>query len=152
MKSWSSRIFKLTDKILPEVVELLTEVTLGTTGVRYKHLDTHKRVNEVDNPAFLYLKRNEKVLSNITFCRRNQDWYIRYFAFKTGLQRSTNTKTEDKSNNLLKREISNFFEAAENGQFYDTDVQSFYAYIDPKNDRSLWMSKNFGFHYYLVQV
>ncbi len=143
---WNSRFFKITEEPKPEIIDLLTSVTLGTTGVRYKHLDTHKRVKEVDNPTFFYLQPKDKVLGNMTLCRREDNWYIRYFAFRSALQRSTDTKTEDKSNSLVKREIESFFQSAMEGSFYNTQVQSFYAYIDPKNDRSLWMSKNFGFH------
>lgn len=143
---WTSRFFKLSEQVKPEIVDLLTEVTLGTTGVRYKHLDTEQRVHEVDNPLFFYLKRDKQVLTNITFCRRHQDWYIRYFAFRTALQRSTDTKVEDKSNSVLKREIEHFFQSALNGEVNGQVVNQFYAYIDPKNDRSLWMSKNFGFY------
>ncbi len=140
-----SRLFQISEQVLPEVVDLLTEVTLGTTGVRYKHLDTHQRVLEVDTPLFLYLKRREQVLGNITFCRRGKDWYIRYFAFRSKLQRTTETKTEDRSSSVLKKEISSFFKAAFSGEVDGTTVEQFYAYIDPKNDRSKWMSTNFGF-------
>ena len=143
---WQPRFFKLTEEVKPEIVDLLTEVTLGTTGVRYKHLDTAKRVHQVDEPLFYYLQRREKVLANITFCRRAEDWYIRYFAFRTALQRSTDTKSEDHSNSLLKKEIESFFQAGLNGEIDHQNIQRFYAYIDPKNDRSLWMSKNFGFN------
>lgn len=142
---WQSKFFKLSEKPTSEIVELLTEVTLGTTGVRYKHLDTAKRVLQIDHPLFFYLQRQQKVLGNITFCRRNQDWYIRYFAFRTSLQRSTDTKTEDKSNSLLKTEIEHFFQSAIDGAIDGTEVNYLYAYIDPKNDRSKWMSKNFNF-------
>lgn len=142
---WSSNLFKLSEKPNPEIVDLLTEVTLGTTGVRYKHLDTAKRVTQIDHPLFFYIQRQQKVLGNITFCRRNQDWYIRYFAFRTSLQRSTDTKTEDKSNSLLKTEIERFFQSAINGDVDGNDVSHLYAYIDPKNDRSKWMSRNFNF-------
>lgn len=142
---WQSKFFKLSEKPTPEIVDLLTEVTLGTTGVRYKHLDTAKRVLQIDNPLFFYIQRQQKVLGNITFCRRNQDWYIRYFAFRTNLQRSTDTKTEDKSNSLLKTEIEYFFQSAMSGDVDGNEVDRMYAYIDPKNDRSKWMSKNFNF-------
>lgn len=142
---WNSSVFKVSTHPTLEIIDLLTEVTLGTTGIRYKHLDTAKRVHTVDNPLFLHLKRREKVLCNLTFCQRDENWYIRYFAFRTALQRSTDTKTEDKSSNLLKREIEAFFQAASKGEITGKPVKKFYAYIDPKNDRSRWMSRNFGF-------
>ncbi|HLU87999.1 MAG TPA: hypothetical protein VKZ44_09615 [Taishania sp.] len=142
---WQSSVFQISERPTPEILDLLTEVTLGTTGIRYKHLDTAERVHKVDHPLFFHMKRKEKVLGNITFCQRGKDWYIRYFAFRTALQRSTDTKIEDKSSSLLKREIEAFFQAAFAGEVNGTKVQNFYAFIDPKNDRSKWMSRNFHF-------
>lgn len=142
---YQSSVFQISTHPTPEIIDLLTEVVLGTTGIRYKHLDTAKRVHTVDHPLFFYLKRKDKVLGNITFCQRGANWYVRYFAFRTSLQRNTDTKTEDRSNNLLKREIEAFFQAAFAGEVNGTKVKSFYAFIDPKNDRSKWMSRNFAF-------
>jgi len=142
---YQSSFFQISDRPTPEIIDLLTEVTLGTTGIRYKHLDTAQRVYTVDNPLFFHLKRRDKVLANLTFCQRGDNWYIRYFAFRTALQRTTDTKTEDKSNNLLKREIEAFFQVAFAGDVNDIKVKNFYAFIDPKNDRSKWMSRNFQF-------
>jgi len=45
---------------------------------------------------------------------------------------------------LLKGELKEFFAAVFAGE-YGEKVESFYAYIDPKNVRSVWMSENFGF-------
>jgi hypothetical protein len=93
---------------------------------------------------FLSLERNEeRVLGNITFCRRGKDWYVRYFAFDTNFQ-SNRPSTPSKGSGGLKTKIGNLFHAAELGEFGDAP-ERFYAYIDPKNERSLFMSKNFGF-------
>ena len=58
------------------VIKLLESTTLGTNGAMYRHLDTRDRIKQADNPLFLSLERNEKVIGNITFCNRNDHWYI----------------------------------------------------------------------------
>ena len=140
-----SSIFKLRNEVTPEILELLTQTTLGTNGAMYRHLDTPTRILEADNPLFLTMERNEKVLSNITFCQRGTSWYIRYFAFNSFLQAGMTKKKEDKGNSFLKRELNQFFNEVFDGKHSNHAVQSMYAYIDPRNDRSKWMSENFGF-------
>jgi hypothetical protein len=139
-------IFKLREYVTPQIIALLEQTTLGTNGAMYRHLDTSERILEADDPLFLSMERNDKVIGNITFCRRNSDWYIRYFAFHSLAQAGEKKKKEDKGNSLLKRELNQFFEDAFLGHIDGTKVRSLYAYIDPKNDRSKWMSENFNFH------
>lgn len=141
-----SQIFKIRESVTPQIIELLEQTTLGTNGAMYRHLDTSARIQEADNPLFLSMERNEKVIGNITFCRRDRDWYIRYFAFHSLAQAGDKKKKEDKGNSFLKRELNQFFNDAFEGKIDGTTVQSMYAYIDPKNDRSKWMSENFNFH------
>ena len=140
-----SPIFKIRKEATPGLLELLTSTTLGTNGAKYKHLDTRSRILEADDPIFLSMERNEKVIGNVTFCRRGSFWYIRYFAFSSFAQAGTTKKTQDKSNSFLKRELNQFFDEVFVGKHSEEPVYSMYAYIDPKNDRSKWMSENFGF-------
>lgn len=133
-------IFKLREQVTEGIIQLLESVTLGTDGAHYRHLDTRERVHEADNPLFLSMERNEKVLGNITFCRRKNNWYIRYFAFSAGMQAGGKQKSNAKEG-LLRRELEQFFQ-----QVMEIEgVDKFYAYIDPRNVKSLWMSENFGF-------
>lgn len=138
-------LFKLRTKVTPEIIELLTSVSLGTNGAQYQHLDTPDRIYEIDNPLFLSIERKESVSANVTFCRREHDWYIRYFAFSNHLQSGGKIKSKATYNSFLKREINSFFESVFKGEYSDVPVHNFYAYIDPHNSRSLWMSENFGF-------
>jgi hypothetical protein len=124
----------------PEIIALLNETTLGTNGARYRHLDTIDRIHEADHPLFLTLEWRERVLGNLTFCRRNQHWYIRYFAFHRSFQASKQTR-QKQGDSRFKTGIKAFFEK----QLNAGDVDTFYAFIDPKNDRSKWMSEQFGF-------
>ncbi len=121
------------------ITELLESVTLGTNGAHYRHLDTRTRISEADHPLFLTIERNEQLLGNVTFCRRDKNWYIRYFAFDNRFQSSGTKKSS--GNSLIKCEIESFFQETLDQQ----EVESFYAYIDPNNVKSLWMSENFGF-------
>jgi archaeosine-15-forming tRNA-guanine transglycosylase len=132
-------IFKFRTEPTEEILTLLESVTLGTDGAHYRHLDTRERIQEADNPLFLSMERHQKVLGNVTFCKRHKNWYIRYFAFEGAHQ--AKGKKKSSSQGLLKRELNDFFE----GRLNSGEVESFYAYIDPRNVKSLWMSENFGF-------
>ncbi len=132
-------IFKFRTEPNEEIIDLLDSVTLGTDGAQYKHLDTREKIQEADNPLYLSMERREKVLGNVTFCRRGKNWYIRYFAFDSAMQSQGTKKSSSKG--LLKRELNAFFDH----QLESEEVDSFYAYIDPRNVKSLWMSENFGF-------
>lgn len=127
----------------PETLKLLESVTLGSNGARYRHLDTRERITQLYKPVFLNLDRNNKTLANITLCRREVGWYLRYFAFDTSFQTGAKNQGTTKSG-FLKNQINSFFNEALNGH-HDNTTNLLYAYIDPKNTRSLIMSENFGF-------
>lgn len=121
---------------------LLKNTVLGSNGALYSHLDTEERLPNLDNPLFLCLERNKTVLANVTFCRRGKYWYIRYFAFDKRFQTAENALPKPKGTSLFKNELNRYFQDKLN----DHSVEAFYAYIDPKNSRSRWMAKQFGFH------
>ena len=135
-------IFKLRSKPTGEIIQLLESVTLGTDGAKYKHLDTRSRILESDDPLFISLERHDKPLGNITFLRRGSNWYLRYFAFDKWLQAGGNKRT--KGEGMLKKNVEQLFLNAMHGE-YGEKVNYFYAYIDPKNTKSLWFAENFGF-------
>jgi hypothetical protein len=126
------------------LLELLSQTTLGTNNLRYKHLDTPTRIKEADNPLFISLERDGKVQGNITLCNRQKQWYVRYFAFAHQKQASKNANRIQKTNSRLKQEMASFFDEIFNGKFGEAP-ESFYAFIDPANERSKWMSELFGF-------
>jgi RimJ/RimL family protein N-acetyltransferase len=132
--------FRTYESVTPGILSLLSETTLGTNGARYRHLDTEIRIHEADNPLFLTIERHGKVLGNITFCRRGSVWYIRYFAFRSSLQGSGDDKRSS-GQSFIKQALRKYFDdLIQSGQ-----VMAFYAYIDPQNIRSKWMSELFGF-------
>ena len=62
-----SSLFRFRKVANEAILELLESVTLGTNGAHYKHQDTSKRIGLIDNPLFLTIERNEKVIANVTF-------------------------------------------------------------------------------------
>lgn len=139
-----SPLFKLREEATPALIHLLESVTLGTNGAKYRHLDTKERIHEADNPLHLIMERNNRVLGNVSFCRREKTWYVRYFAFDRVIQGTGTRKSNNKSNGL-KGGLQHFFEDVIGSDSPYGEINSFYAYIDPHNEKSLWMSENFGF-------
>jgi hypothetical protein len=134
-----SAVFTWREEPTPELLELLGNTTHGTNGAVYRHLDTRTRIREMDRPLFLSLERNGKVSANVTFCRREGNWYIRYFAFAAHLQAGASGNKSAGSGSRLKKELETFFQQQLAGE-----VKSFYAYIDPNNARSVAMGQTFG--------
>lgn len=136
--------FVLRENYSEEVLKLLKTVTLGSNGARYRHRHIEKRIARLYKPLYLNLERNNAVLGNITMCRREVGWYIRYFAMGTSIQSPRSVKKQSKSKkNTLKKKITSFFDEVLEGE---NAPPLLYAYIDPRNDRSIWMSQNFGFY------
>jgi hypothetical protein len=134
--------FSTDESYTEETLKLLNSVTLGSNGARYKHIGIEKRTSKLHNPLFLNLTLRNKLKANVTFCRRDKDWYVRYFAFDQTFQASSSKNKKSKGRSKLNDQLRSFFESAlqdKNGP------DCFYAYIDPKNERSLWMSEAFGF-------
>lgn len=141
--------FRLTEEPTKEVVELLQRTQLGTNGAQYRHLDTEKRVTELVNPLFLFIQRHDKVLGNITFCRRlmpngKTTFYIRYFAFDAKWSSSGKRSNKSSENSILRKGLDIFFSDAFAGNC-GAKPDLFYAYIEPRNARSLWMAESFDF-------
>ena len=136
--------FVLREDYSDEVLNLLKTVTLGSNGARYKHRHIEKRISKLYKPLYLNLERNDTVLGNITMCRREVGWYVRYFAMDASIQSPKSVHKQSKAKkNTLKKKIGAFFDQL----FNEKDAPPLlYAYIDPRNDRSLWMSQNFGFY------
>lgn len=137
-------MFQIRREPTESIIRLLEKVTFGTEGAHYRHLDTREKIKVVDAPLFYTLERGEKAIGNITLCERETDWYLRYFAFEPILQGAGKKRSTGKSNRL-KQEVQTFFDRLFQGEFSPHKARSVYAYIDPKNQKSLWMSEAFGF-------
>ncbi|MFN5417488.1 MAG: hypothetical protein ACK5B9_10560 [Flavobacteriia bacterium] len=129
--------FFLREQYNQSLLDLLQKTTLGTNGAKYQHLNTSEIIKDLDNPLFLSLERNEKTIGNIAFCRRDENWYIRYFAFEKLFQSTKTSKNQKKSK--LKDTLGSFFDS------HSEEGKTFYAYVEPTNIRSKQMCLNFGF-------
>jgi hypothetical protein len=136
--------FVLRETYNSDILKLLKSVTLGSNGARYQHQRLEERIKQIYHPLFINLERNEKVIGNITFCRRPKNWYVRYFAFDLGMQAKIKQPKSKATSSGLKNRIGGFFEGA--FELEQGNPELFYAYIDPRNERSLWMSENFEFY------
>ncbi len=137
-------IFKFYTEATPALISLLESVTLGTNGAHYRHLDTRERIHTADNPLHLVMERNDKAFGNVSFCQREKTWYVRYFATDKLIQ-GTGQKKSKGSGGVIKQGLQHFFDNVISPEHPYGEVNSFYAYIDPNNEKSLWMSENFGF-------
>ncbi len=133
------------EDISEDLIELLEITELGTNGARYLHLDTRNRIKEADHPISYSLVRNQHLIANITFCRREVGYYLRYFAFSRTFQNKSAKKPKIKS-------ISSPFENKIEEAFVElTRLKPnlpMYAYIDYENERSRLFSERFGFNPY----
>ena len=145
-------IFKVSPTYSEDLLALLRRTQLGTNGAIYRHLDTSIRIQQLVNPLFVYIQRYDKVLGNITFCRRilpdnTTVFYIRYFAFDQhwSASSSESKSTSASKSTLLRKGISLFFDELFEGK-YDGIPEMCYAYIEPNNSRSIWMAESFQFN------
>jgi hypothetical protein len=136
--------FVIRESYNDDILQLLKSVTLGSNGACYQHQRLEQRIKYLYKPLFLNLERNNKVLGNITFCRRPENWYVRYFAFDLGMQAANRKPRSKATNSGLKTRINEFLDKA--FELENDKPSLFYAYIDPRNYRSLWMSQNFDFY------
>ncbi|MCO4814843.1 MAG: hypothetical protein KC454_09025 [Flavobacteriales bacterium] len=140
-----SSLFRINTEPSKGVIDILKKTTLGSNGGLYQHLNTEARVLDLDNPLFLTLERNDKVLGNVTFCRRSGHWYIRYFAFQSIFQSTGKHKSRAGGKSKIKNELKLFFEDALKTGFKGEKISEFYAYVDPENVKSLWLTEELGF-------
>ncbi len=155
MSKYLSQFIKQSPTPPKDVVELLSDITIGTNGAKYSHLHTPNKINTLFRPQFIYLKRHQKALANVTICERPiyvkgqslGSYYIRYFAFKPNLQ----TQNYQKNININRK---TFFDDYLQQLFRTSNLNVnqpqhhpslFWAYIDPHNNRSLDMGGRFGF-------
>lgn len=136
-------VLKESHIISEELVVFLEATQLGTNGAKYSHLDVRERIKQTDNPKSFTLTRNESIVANVTFCLRDFAYYIRYFAFHTRYQSSSNSSRRKNYNSIFHKKIEQVFE-----ELTSQSEKPFYAYIDSDNSRSREMSSRFGFGHY----
>jgi hypothetical protein len=154
MSNYLNKFIKHASKPTKELVELLSDITIGTNGAKYSHLHTPNKINSLYSPHFIYLSKNNKVLANVTVCERLffvenkpvNSFYIRYFAFKSNLQTKSNSSVKPKNrHSFFENYLQEIFSTSNlNVEEAEYEPSIFWAYIDPQNNRSLNMGERFG--------
>jgi hypothetical protein len=138
----------------PALLKLLTNNVIGTPkkSMVYQHMNVVQKVQNIKDPYFVNLERRGDILGTCCFCSRTtlnnslaiHSFYIRYFTFKEQFRRrEVKDKITNKSGEI-KREIDSLLLGEGLGTKPDEKFYS-YAYVDPKNERSLSLSKRYGF-------
>lgn len=120
-------------------IKLLGEITYGTNGPLYQHVDAPQKVNHIIRPLSFTLEKQDRTIGTCTFLERDfiiegkkyQAWYSRYFAIAK----------EDQGKifgNLLLKNIKTYFEKVTNAPTV------FYGYVDNANPRSKRLLKHIG--------
>jgi hypothetical protein len=137
------------------VIELLKETLIGTEGALYQLLDTESKINDLVQPNFIYLERNNKAIANVTICERpiklnNENFqalYLRYFAFDRLFQSGKkDTARAQNGNSGFQTYFEELFKTSNFDPVNPEFQKSIYwGYIDPQNRRSFKMNEKFGF-------
>lgn len=145
-----SFVFNLRKDAEPDIVRLLESTVWGTKGTLYSHLHLRDRINKIQNPYYLNLRRGEHVLANVCFSQRITEgtvapanaYYVRYFAFqpKFKSQERSEAKAPEKEN-FFRAYLKRFMSAQAskpdvNYEESDNLPACYYAYIDSENQRS----------------
>ncbi|HIP36175.1 MAG TPA: hypothetical protein EYG85_04920 [Crocinitomix sp.] len=157
MLHYLSKFVKQSATAPKTVVDLLSDITIGTNGAKYSHLHTKNKIHTLHQPKFIYLQKNHKAIANVTICKRPiyirkqpiDSFYIRYFAFKSSLQsrlKSHYKSHPKKGHSFFDEYLKILFSTSNfNVEQPEYNPSLFWAYIDPENQRSFNMGKRFGF-------
>lgn len=141
--------------ITNDVTDLLSQNIIGTPnkGMLYQHLEVLKKINRIPNPFIINIFHNKKILGTCTFCKRETvnigktitSFYIRYFTFSDKYRTSgNNPDSVNAKNTKIRNEIKSLLKG---DQLECNSLSEFfhYAYVDPRNIRSLKLCNEFGF-------
>lgn len=148
------KFFKIIKSPTKELLEILNNNIIGTPGhgMLYQHLGVHNKIDKIADPYYVNLVRNNKIIGTCCFCNRTTansgknflSFYIRYFSFKDLYRRKHISEKTISGNSLIREEIKSVLTGKGLGK--DTNEKFFfYAYVDPRNVRSLLLCNEFGF-------
>ncbi|MBT1687075.1 hypothetical protein [Dawidia soli] len=117
----------------------------------YQHTQVARKIEGIAAPYFVSLQRGSQTVGTCCFCFRRVTtgrgdipaFYIRYFAFLDQFKRVAAGRRPGRRPSVLRAEIATLLET-------DTWAQStgsyfHYAYVDPRNVRSVSLCRAFGF-------
>ena len=130
--------YKIQKQVIPEIRELLKSTIYGTSGFKYSHLDTDKKLNALISPDFHTIWNNQELVAVAAYCNRTvmvnkkpyNAYYIRYFSVKPNYQGKG-------IGQYLTKEIETHYLNSLNQKTV------FYGYIENKNLQSLAVSHQF---------
>jgi hypothetical protein len=136
-----------------EIITLLKASVIGTPGssMLYRHKTVEQRISYIKTPFFIALQTRLSLVAVCCFCLRDtvncatslRSFYIRYFSFKENYRAQRQSWRSEKSGDL-RGEIKAFFDS-EQPRLSSSQKYFNYAYVDPRNTRSLLLCQEFGF-------
>ncbi|MGL1889135.1 MAG: hypothetical protein OCD76_21660 [Reichenbachiella sp.] len=145
------KLLNLSNKPSESLLTLLDRNIIGTPGesILYQQKDTRNKIDLIQKPHFLNLERNNQVIATACFCERkpihedHTTLYVRYFTFLDHFRSSNKvSNSHNTKNSILRKEVLDFL----NGRHLPQELLGyFYAFVDPKNIRSLLLCYELGF-------
>jgi hypothetical protein len=144
----------------PQILTLLTEMTVGSKGAQYLLKNIRERMPQMLGKYIMYMTQNGKTISTYTADLRTTKedfgdvnaYYIRYFAFADTVQ-AANEQHENKTKpdgifkSLVKRFLSKSPATFGIDHGENAELPSFYyAFFDAENFRSTDLSRLMGLH------
>lgn len=130
--------YRIVKEAIPEIRELLKSTIYGTSGFKYSHLDTDKKLDHLISPEFHTIWHDCELIAIAAYCNRTvtassspyNAYYIRYFSVKPTYQGKG-------VGQLLTKKIEKYYLETLSKKTI------FYGYIENKNLQSLAVSKQF---------
>lgn len=140
-----------------QVVNLLKNNIIGTPGkgMLYRHLKVQQKLDYISSAYFVNLRRKSNLAGTCCLCERNvknagvgiDAFYIRYFSFLEVFRlkkASADSGLDGRSKKGIKAEIEEIF-SKHPGDPSGQKKTLFYAYVDPDNERSKNICRQFDF-------
>jgi hypothetical protein len=157
---YSQKSLSIQKSKLPAVglEQLLLGTTWGSKGFRYTQLHSVERIHQLHHPYHFTLQWGNRLLGNITLDHRKSKigtnevnaHYIRYFAFRGGMQAvEGKSNANPRQNELRKRLLNAMQNSPQSEQVNYNENTSLpgitYGFIDGSNARSLNQGNQFQF-------
>lgn len=143
-----------------QVMSLLKDMTVGSTGAQYLHKDIDERMLQLPNKYIMYMNQGEGLIGTYTAALRTTKedfgnvnaYYIRYFAFLDTIQADKNKRAKQgKPEGVFKGLVKRFLSKSpatfgiDHGELADAP-SFYYAFFDAENYRSTDISQLLGMH------
>lgn len=148
------KFIEVVRSLSPEILDLLTNNIIGTPGhgMLYQHLGVHDKIDRIAQPYYVNLSKRNRLIGTCCFCSRStanaglnlRSFYVRYFSFRNSFRRKSISERSLPRHSPLKDEVNSILD----GEFPGVNPHDkffHYAYVDPRNIRSLTLCNQFGF-------